>query len=297
MNLLSKRDRFKYVAAIVWLALTVSFALWWMVLGLQLSRRAPTGTGPESLPSTTVHRMLLSEGSVFIALLVGGGVALLIGIHREHKRRRAVETFFMAFTHDLKTALASLQLQAESLQEAWPGAADSPSMTRLVTDVTRLQLQLENSLHVAQPGGAVFLEHLDLRQAIDRLTFDFPSLALTQEGDALVQADARALNAVLRNLLQNACVHGGATQVTVRVEPEAGGVIRVAVTDTGRGLPAPAIAALGQPFVRHGVTGGTGVGLFVSRTLMTSMHGRLSFGAPAPESGFTVRLEFQKARA
>jgi hypothetical protein len=30
--------------------------------------------------------------------------------------RREVEAFFMAFTHDLKTALASLQLQAESLQ-------------------------------------------------------------------------------------------------------------------------------------------------------------------------------------
>ena len=60
----------------------------------------------------------------------------------------------MAFTHDLKTALASLQLQAESLQEDWPDAASNPNLARLLEDTVRLGVQLENSLFFAQPDGA-----------------------------------------------------------------------------------------------------------------------------------------------
>src|SRR5471032_737271 len=292
MRVHARGGRWPYVIAVVWLALTVSLAVWWLVLGLRLARRTPALAGPESLPAPTVQRMLLSEGSVFVGLLVIGGVTLLVGIHREYKRRRTVETFFMAFTHDLKTALARVQLHAESLQEDWPEAAGSRHVDRLMRDVTQLQLQLENSLHVAQPNGAVFLERVDVRAAIDRLALDFPSLAVAVHGDAHIRADARGFDAVVRNLLQNAVLHGSATSVAVRVRPDAGGTIRVMVTDNGRGVPAPAIRALGQPFVRHGATGGTGVGLFVSRTLMISMHGRLTFDPPASGSGFTVVLEF-----
>ncbi len=293
----ARSGRWPYAIAVVWLALTVSLAVWWLVLGLRLARRTPALVGPESLPAPAVQRMLISEGSVFVGLLVIGGVALLVGIHREHKRRRAVETFFMAFTHDLKTALARVQLQAEALHEDWPEAAGSRHLDRLTRDVTQLQLQPENSLHVAQPNGAVFLEQVDVREAVDRLALDFPSLVIAVHGDANIRADARGFDAVLRNLLQNASIHGGATSVAVRVRPDSTGMIRVVVTDNGRGVPAPAIRALGQPFVRHGATGGTGVGLFVSRTLMNSMHGRLTFDPPAAGSGFTVVLEFPEARA
>ena len=50
-------------------------------------------------------------------------LAILLAIRREHRRRQALETFFMSFTHDLKTSLASVQLQAEGLREDWPEGA------------------------------------------------------------------------------------------------------------------------------------------------------------------------------
>ena len=69
-------------------------------------------------------------------------------------RQRAVEAFFMSFTHDLKTALASLQLQAESLQR---GSARGAPATRTSTGCSRTRcgcsVQLENSLYFAQPDG------------------------------------------------------------------------------------------------------------------------------------------------
>jgi len=55
---------------------------------------------------------------------------------------RRWKDFFAAFTHDAKTALASLRLQAESLREDFAGAEPSPLLDRLLSDTLRLQLQL-----------------------------------------------------------------------------------------------------------------------------------------------------------
>ena len=64
--------------------------------------------------------MLVLEGTTLVGMLVAGGVALLGAIRREQRRRRDMRAFFMAFTHDLKTSLTSLRLQAEALREDLP---------------------------------------------------------------------------------------------------------------------------------------------------------------------------------
>ena len=95
--------------------------------------------------------MLVWEGVMLVGMLMAGGVALLVAIRPEQRRRRDLRAFFMAFTHDLKTSLASLRLQAESLREDLPEAAGNPNLQRLLKDSVRLQLQLENALTSRQP--------------------------------------------------------------------------------------------------------------------------------------------------
>ncbi|HWB16097.1 MAG TPA: HAMP domain-containing sensor histidine kinase [Vicinamibacterales bacterium] len=276
-------SRLSYAIAGVWLLLTVSLASWWLTIGLSL---------PEHL-----HRMFIWEGAAFIALLIAGGVAMLLAIRREHRRRQALETFFMSFTHDLKTALASVQLQAEGLREDWPDATARPALDRLLQDMLRLQIQLENSLFVAQPDGRLLHERIDAGAAIERLAEDWPELSVTVTGHADVLVDARGFEAVVRNLLQNAVVHGGARHVRVNVEPRDRGLVRLTVSDDGRGVPAEAFARLGQPFARAGRTGGSGVGLYVCRQLVTRMHGMLDFTRPtAADGGLTVWLDLPGAR-
>jgi signal transduction histidine kinase len=276
-------SRLSYAIAAAWLLLTVSLASWWLTIGLTL---------PEHL-----HRMFIWEGTAFIALLIAGGVAMLLAIRREHRRRQALETFFMSFTHDLKTALASVQLQAEGLREDWPDAASRAALDRLLHDLLRLQIQLENSLFVAQPDGRLLHERVDAGAAIERLAADWPELSVTVTGRADVLVDARGFEAVVRNLLQNAVVHGGARHVRVDVERRDRGLVRLTVTDDGRGVPAEAFADLGQPFARAGLTSGSGVGLYVCRQLVTRMHGMLDFTRPAEAgAGLTVRLDLPGAR-
>jgi len=267
------RTGIHYVVAAVWLVFTVSLASWWLMVGLAMPGR---------------HRMFLWEGATLIVVLVAGGVAMVVAIRREDRRRQALEMFFMSFTHDLKTSLASLQLQAEGLREDGPEDAGRGSLDRLLHDVVRLQIQLENSLFVAQPDGRLLSEQIDAAAAIVRLAEDWPELTVDVQGHARVRADARAFDVVFRNIFQNAVLHGGATKVDVHIGRTAAGHVRLVVRDNGRGVPLGAIAQLGQPFVRPGPTSGTGVGLFVSGRLLSRMDGALVFGQPSDSAGGLV---------
>jgi signal transduction histidine kinase len=282
---LGENSRLAYVMAACWLAVTVSLASWWLSLGLY------------SLPQR-LHRMFVWEGAAFISLLLAGGLAILVAIRREHRRRQSLETFFLSFTHDLKTSLASVELQAEGLREDWPEGAARASLDRLLHDTVRLQIQLENSLFVAQPDGRLLSERVRAGTAIARLAEDWPELRVEVTGDADVAVDQRGFDAVVRNLLQNAVVHGGAGRVAVDIESlNTGTLIRLTFADDGRGVPVEAFEELGQPFARAGNTAGSGMGLFVCRQLVTRMRGALRFVRPdAARPGLTVVLELPGAR-
>ncbi|HET9370481.1 MAG TPA: HAMP domain-containing sensor histidine kinase [Vicinamibacterales bacterium] len=295
MTPLRSRQRLHYVLAVVWLSLTVSLAAWWLVFGLSQARRLHTATAPaDTAEIDRVQRMLEWEGIFLIALLVGGGIALIVGIRREHARQDEVSNFFMSFTHDLKTSLASLQLQAESLREDLPEAADNANLERLMKDARRLQLQLENSLYFAQPDGGLIVEPVDVHALVERVAEDWPELEVRTEGERLVLADERGVTSVMRNLLQNASVHGQAREVVVRIEPVTHGRVAITVTDDGRGVLEEEVAHLGQPFVRSATTGGSGVGLFVSRRLLSRMRGSLQ--CARADRGLRVTLELPEAR-
>lgn len=271
------RSRLHYTIAIVWLVYVVSLASWWLNIGLSMPAR---------------RRMFAWEGGSFIVLLVAGGVIMVLAIRREQRRRQALETFFMAFTHDLKTALARVQLQAESLGEDWPSGAPPAALDRLLRDTVRLQIQLENSLYVAQPDGRLLAERVDAAATIARLAQDWPDVTLDIAGAGVVRADARAFETVFRNLLQNAVLHGGASRVTVRIEHPGGAHTRIVVTDNGGGVPADRLARLGEPFTRVSETSGTGVGLFVCRRLIGRLGGVMRFaGSDRAGEGLTVTVD------
>ncbi len=293
-SLPASQSRLHYLIALVWLTLTVSLASWWMVVGLRL-----TGGSLErdTISSADLRRMFIWEGAAFIGLLVAGGAAIVLAIRREHQRHLVLETFFMSFTHDLKTALASVQLQAEGLREDWPADTARAPLDRLLHDMVRLQIQLENSLFVAQPRGRLLRERVDVARAVNRLADDWPGLDIRIEGDAAMLVDGRGFDAVMRNLFQNAVVHGGARAVTVTVATQQAGPVRLTIADDGRGVREDVIPQLGQPFIRPDETSGTGVGLFVCGQIVERMHGALRFLPPSPAArGLTVELDLPGAR-
>src|SRR5256886_5752315 len=178
-----QRDRIKIFLVALWVAFTVTLAVWWLIFGLRQLDLINQSNLEGAVQLHRHYQMLLWEGGILIASLIGGGLALYYYARREQKRHAQVEEFFAAFTHDAKTALASLRLQAESLREDFAGDEPNPLLDRLLSDTLRLQLQLENSLFLVNlPRGEFFLQPIRLDDRIDPLQHHWPGLLITQSG-------------------------------------------------------------------------------------------------------------------
>lgn len=288
------KDRFKLILACSWLVFTVALAWWWLIFGLRqidkLKELAASG-----IPGIDhYHRMLLWEGGVLMALLLGGGAALIWYIWRERRRHRQVEEFFAAFTHDAKTALASMQLQAESIMEDKASEASNPLIERLLKDTLRLQLQLENSLFLVNlRRGSLLKERIRLGRMIESMRFHWPDITLKLAGDGEVTADARALESVLTNLVQNAVIHGQAGAISITVRPNGASRLQVTVDDDGRGFKGD-YSRLGTLFTRHTKSSGSGVGLYISKQLIKRMGGAIEF-SPGAGGGFRASFTLPAA--
>jgi two-component system cell cycle sensor histidine kinase PleC len=109
-----------------------------------------------------------------------------------------------------------------------------------------------------------------------------------------VRADQRLLKQIVLNLLSNAVKftpEGG--RITVRARPSANWV-RIAIVDTGMGIPRAALAKLGRPFeqVESQFTKshqGSGLGLAIARSL-TELHGGTLRIRSTPGRGTLVLL-------
>lgn len=287
------RERIKILLVALWLTFTVALATWWMIFGLrQLDRLNQLHV--EQVDQLQRHyQMLLWEGGILIAALIGGGLALFYYARREQKRHAQVEEFFAAFTHDAKTALASLRLQAESLKEDL-GAEPNPLLDRLLQDTLRLQLQLENSLFLVNlPTGRLLIEPVQISSLVDSLRYHWPALTIIQKGDGVVLADARALESMLTNLVHNAVTHGQASEIRITAEPNNKGQLCLRIADNGAGF-AGDFKQLGKLFVRHARGSGSGVGLYISRQLGLRMNGTLTFSR-GDDGGFVAEMGFASA--
>jgi signal transduction histidine kinase len=134
------------------------------------------------------------------------------------------------------------------------------------------------------------LEPVLLGDAIRRVVGLARSLAVERRvelaaADALVharyvRADQERLHQALLNLVSNGIKYnriGGRLMIACKVA--APGYLRIAVRDTGPGIPRHLQARLFTPFDRLGAESaeGTGLGLALSRRLIEAMHGQLGY--------------------
>ncbi len=283
MNWAKRQDFFKTLLTVAWLLFTVTFAIWWFKFSVDhISRLAELQ--PEQIDHwNRQKRMVFWEGTAWVVLLAVGGGALIAFVQKEKLRVRRIREFFASFSHEIKTSLASLRLQAEALKDEL-GDHSSPILGRLIGDTVRLQVQLENSLFFAsQDNLQLFVEPLQLGPLIERMREQWPNLNIELLSDCKVMADERALRSILGNLVQNAFVHGKAHALNIDSCALDNDKIQISVQDDGRGFDGDA-SSLGRLFHRPKQTSGSGLGLYICRLLIAKMSGQIHF-APST-SGF-----------
>ena len=279
-----KKLKIQVYAAIAWLVLTCSLILWWMYFALGLVMDSP-----HSKPE---HRfMLITEGVTLLTFLIAGGATLIYFILQEQKRSQTLTQFFSAFSHDIKTSLSSLKLQVESLREDATVASSQDlkkTMTRLLGDTSRLQLQVENSLYLgAQKTPQLHIEKIDSKNLFHFLQDAWPQLEFEQSGQGVFLSDRRALESVFNNLSHNSWIHGRATKVQISIQPVDSENLKLVFKDNGIGFKGD-WSQLGHMHFRQNPSSGSGLGLFIVKSLTQQMGGEVLF--QPSDSGFEVQL-------
>lgn len=257
--------------------------LWWMYFAVGLLEKSP-------FHEARHRQMLYSEGATLIILLILGGATLIYLILHENKRTDLLSQFFSAFSHDIKTSLASLRLQVEGLREETLPPTAATTLNRLLGDTSRLQLQVENSLYLGRERKPkLFIEDIEMAYVIEALKDSWPQITVTFQGHALLKADRRALDSIFNNLVHNSIIHGRATEFHISANPVKPGQVRVVVTDNGAGFQGPE-KSLGQMHFRQNPSSGSGLGLFIVRQLVKAMNGHVVFNQKA-QRGFVVEFD------
>lgn len=135
---------------------------------------------------------------------------------------------------------------------------------------------------------ALTLEPLDLneatREVIALSSNDFQRNRIVLQSELahelpIISADRIQLQHVILNLLRNAAdamvdVHDRPRHLRIRTEREGADRVLFTVRDVGVGLPAQSVDSLFDAFYTT-KSGGMGIGLFVSRSIVEQHHGRL----------------------
>jgi two-component system, OmpR family, sensor histidine kinase SenX3 len=261
---------------------------------------------------------------VFLGIIFFGGIAAglilnTIFLVREIRRNEQHDSFINAVTHELKTPITSIRLYVETMQRREVDESQRREFYRLMLlDTERLLRTVEQVLkagragHKLAPRNVTEVDLLELtRQCMEesRLRYHLEGEALemhTEEfnGDrVLVRGDAEELRTAISNVLDNAIKYSGAkVKVDVRLEPETEKRILLRVSDHGVGIPAHELKRIFKRFYRVpnrtvAKVKGTGLGLFIVRSIAARHGGKVYAESLGEGQGTTVTLQLPRSVA
>ena len=297
----SRRPKWHYVAmGVALIGVAVALTVAWQILA-----------APDSLSRGAGAARVVAYffGSLLFLLLIGGLVLIVILLLREVRLNERQSNFVSAVTHELKTPVASLRLYLDTLEyRELPKNRQKQFFRTMRQDLDRLNSTINNVL-----DAALYTDHpvqdprpLDLarlaRRAIDlTLTrFQLPRETIQYEGPPSlhIAGDAQALETAVLNLLDNAVKYSkDKVRIEVEVWGDGDGQAHLLVRDHGMGISRTQLPFIFTRFYRIGSEvrrsqTGTGLGLFIVRSVVKGHRGAITADSPGPDRGatFTVTL-------
>jgi signal transduction histidine kinase len=248
-------------------------------------------------------------GSLLFLLLIAGLVLIVILLLREVRLNERQSNFVSAVTHELKTPVASLKLYLDTLQlRDLPDSKREDFYRTMRLDLDRLHATINNVLNAAMYTDRPVIDPqpLDLAK-LARRCIDLTRTRHQLAGEAfeylgmeslMVNGDVAALETAVLNLLDNAVKYSKErVKVEVDVWANGDGQAHLRVRDHGIGMSRAQLPFIFNRFYRAGSEirrsrTGTGLGLFIVRSVMKGHRGTIAAESPGPDRGstFTVTL-------
>ncbi len=226
---------------------------------------------------------------------------------RELELMKQKQTLIMSVSHDIKTPLSAIRLYSSALQRGLYRDGEKlmevyKSIDDRAREIERYTTDLMNTAG-AEPAvpevkaGEMYISELIGRiekAYADRHELSHTELRILPYTDCLISCDPERAAEVMQNLMENAIKYGDGAEIELRTENEDGCKL-LTVTNSGCTLSEEEMPHIFDSFWRgsnaKGKTG-SGLGLYICRTLMTQMNG--SIFAKSADGKMSITAVFAK---
>ena len=225
----------------------------------------------------------------------GGLLLVLQDVSAIRRLERMRSEFVANVSHELKTPIAAVKGFAETL----PGGAvkdeettisflqiiydESERLNRLIGDILELSKIESRRARLILTPVEIYQFMADTIQLLD-VSAKNKQLIISLDGprELYIEADEDRLRQIFVNLLSNAISYtpeGG--NINIKLEAPTEDVVRIAITDTGVGIPEKDLPRIFERFyrvdkARSRISGGTGLGLSIVKHLVDMHKGTIS---------------------
>ena len=242
-----------------------------------------------------------------------GGVSIMEDITEDKRVERMKSEFVSTVSHELRTPLTAIRGAVGLLNEGVVG--DLPIEARKLTEISevntnRLLMLIDDILDISkiELGELSYDIHLmDVRRFLEEVVRVIETYARQHDvklvlkrycNDVFINADHDRMMQVMYNLLSNA----------IKFSPQNGTVIismecidegvKISIADSGPGIPKEFQSVLFDRFTQYDSsdsrrTGGTGLGLNITKALIEKHHGKIDFETGKDGTTFYIILPTQ----
>lgn len=229
-------------------------------------------------------RQFLGEGSTFILVILMSATIVYYAYYRQQKLNTLQQNFMLSITHELKTPIAGIKLNMQTLQKR---QLDAETQSKLigssVNETNRLDDLCNNILiatRLESSSKAAYTDEISILQLLNDTCKEFQSrfpdrgfVFVATTTDHILHGDYTLWKLVISNLLENARKYSPKNENIELNFYKEGKYHFIAVKDKGLGIPDEQKQKIFEKFYRVGnentrTSKGTGLGLYLVKKIV-----------------------------